>query len=589
MRSFLKFFLAAFVALVIFSVVAFLLLMGAIGVASSPKKVVVPANSVLVLETSQTYKEQHVSANPINNYIGRADGAAAGLYDAVRLIQHAAYDDNIKGIYIKVDGNGSGFATNEELRNALAAFKKTDKFVYAYGEVMSQHAYYLASVADKIYLNPKGGLEFSGFAVQYMYLKGLLEKLEIEPQIFYDGKFKSATEPLRETQMTEANRVQTTAFLSQLYGHYLQGVSEQRKVDTASLHRYANDGLIQEPSDALHYKLVDGLKYDDQVLDELRKKLNIDGKDDKVNFVSLNEYDKATDISTTGDNKIALIYAQGDIVSGNTEDDDKISSGAYIKMIRNAREDDDIKAIVFRVNSGGGSALASEVIWRELSLAKKVKPVVVSMGDYAASGGYYISCMADSIFAQPNTLTGSIGVFAVLPNLGGFFKNKLGVTFDGVKTAQYADLGTMSRPMNDAEKHLMQQGVDSTYASFKSRVVAGRKLSGAVVDSIAQGRVWSGEDAKRIGLVDRIGGIQDAIACAARLSHAGTYQLEEYPDVKNQLGKILKLLGMNDDETSTRLLKKELGDHYEMYIRVKRLKEMSGQVEARMPFDLLFQ
>ncbi|HEY0273812.1 MAG TPA: signal peptide peptidase SppA [Chitinophaga sp.] len=588
MRSFLKFFLASFVALLVFSGFAFIFLLVIVGALSAPKKVVIPANAVLVIQTSQTYKEQHVSSNPLDHYIGR-DGGATGLYDAVRLIRHAAYDDKVKGIYIKVDGNSSGFATNEELRDALAAFKKTNKFVYAYGEVMSQHGYYLASVADKIYLNPKGGLEFSGFAVQYMYLKGLLEKLEIEPQIFYDGKFKSATEPLRETQMTEANRVQTSVFLSQLYGHYLTGVSDQRKIDTASLHRYANEGLIQEPSDALRYKLVDGLKYDDQVLDELRKKLNIDGKDDEVNFISLNEYDKATDLKTTGDSKIAVIYAQGDIVSGNADDDDKISSGAYLKMIRKAREDDDIKAIVFRVNSGGGSALASEVIWRELTLAKKVKPVVVSMGDYAASGGYYISCMADSIFAQPNTLTGSIGVFAVLPNLGGFFKNKLGITFDGVKTAQYADLGTMSRPMNDAEKHLMQQGVDSTYASFKARVVAGRKLDGAVVDSIAQGRVWSGEEAKRIGLVDRIGGIDDAIKCAAKLAHAGTYELREYPEVKDPFTKLLKRFDAGDDETSARLLKKELGDSYELYVRVKRLKEMSGQVEARMPFDLLFK
>lgn len=586
MRNFLKIFLASFVALLVFSGLAFIFLLILIGAATAPKKTVIGANAVLVLETSQSYKEQHVTGNPLNSYIGRSDDAAAGLYDAVRLIRHAAYDDKIKGIYIKVDGNASGFATNEELRNALLEFKKTNKFIYAYGEVMSQHAYYLASVADKIYLNPKGGLEFSGFAVQYMYLKGLLDKLQIEPQIFYDGKFKSATEPLRETQMTAANRIQTSTFLSQLYGHYLEGIGKRRNIDTATLHQYANDGLIQESADALRYKLVDGLKYDDQVMDELRKKLSLDGKDDQVNFVSLNQYDKATDISATGDSKIALIYAQGDIVGGNSDDDGKISSGAYLKMIRKAREDDDIKAIVFRVNSGGGSALASEVIWRELTLAKKVKPVVVSMGDYAASGGYYISCMADSIFAQPNTLTGSIGVFTVLPNLGGFFKDKLGITFDGVKTAQYADLGTMSRPMTDGEKRIMQQGVDSTYSAFKSRVVAGRKLAGPVVDSIAQGRVWSGEDAKRIGLVDRIGGIEDAIKCAAKLAHAGTYELQEYPSVKDPFSRLLSHFG--DDEASTRLIKKELGEHYDMYMRIKHLKEMSGQVEAKMPFDLLF-
>ena len=368
-----------------------------------------------------------------------------------------------------------------------------------------------------------------------------------------------------------------------MYSNFLYNIGQSRKIDTATLHQYANDGAIQSADDAARLKLVDGLRYDDQVMDEIKTRLSLSGTD-KVNFVTLSNYQTANEHRfRDNDAKIALIYAQGNIVGGDSEKESVISSDRYIKLIREARQDKDIKAIVFRVNSPGGSALASESIWRELTLAKKDKPVIVSMGDYAASGGYYISCMADTIFAEPNTLTGSIGVFAVIPNLGNFFKNKLGVTFDGVKTAQYADLGTASRPMTDAEKHFIQNGVDSTYSVFKTRVVNGRKLSGAVVDSIAQGRVWSGVQAKELGLVDRIGGIQDAIACAARMVHAGSFKVKEYPEPEGGLEKVVRSLG-GDMQSS--MVKKELGENYALYEQVKRIKEMNGQIQARIPFDI---
>lgn len=582
MRSFLKIFLATLLAFIVFAVIGVIVLMVMIGKAVSPEKVVISPNAVLVLETSQPYNEQKLS-NPLNSLLRGQANEVPGLYDVVRILEHAAEDDNIKGIYLKTDGNPNGFATSEELRRALLTFKKSGKFVYAYGEGMSQQAYYLASAADKVFLHPQGGLDFAGFSSTIMFLKGTLEKLEIHPEIFYDGKFKSATEPLRETQMTEANRIQTSAYLGQLYGNYLTNIGKSRKLDTATLHRYANEGLIQNPQDAFTYKLVDGLKYDDQVMEALRSRIGLE-KDADINFVSLTKYESAADYkSTSGDSKIAVLYAQGNIVGGDGSDDVTISSEQYIKEIRKLRLDKSIKAIVFRVNSPGGSALASETIWRELVLAKKAKPVIVSMGDYAASGGYYISCMADSIFAEPNTLTGSIGVFGVMMNLQSFFKNKLGVTFDGVKTGQYADLGSSTRPMTDIERKFVQKGVDSIYATFKSRVVAGRKLSQSVVDSIAQGRVWSGVQAKSLGLVDRLGGINDAIACAAKMAKISSYRLREYPEVKQPLEKLLKSIG---GETSETMVKKELGANYTIYQQIKRLQLMNGEVQARLPFDV---
>ncbi|MFB6454879.1 signal peptide peptidase SppA [Chitinophaga sp. Hz27] len=580
---FFKVFLASLLAFFVFTAIGIITLMVMIGKAITPEKVTVAPNSVLVLETSQGYEEQQ-QINPLGQYLGE-DGTVPGLFQTVRLIENATDDDNIKGIYLKVNGNGNGFATNEELRQALTRFKKSGKFVYAYGEVMGQQDYYLASAADKVYLNPKGGIDFNGFSSQIMFLKGTLDRLEIKPEIFYCGKFKSATEPLRETQMTEANRAQTTQFLGELYGTFLTDIGANRKLDTATLHGYANQALIQEPDDALKYKLVDGLKYDDEVQAELRSKLNINA-DTKISYVSLSKYNDATTLDDgSGDSRIALIYAEGDIVSGDSERDRTIASDNYIRDIRKAREDKKVKAVVFRVNSGGGSALASEIIWRELSLTKKVKPVIVSMGDYAASGGYYISCMADSIFAQPNTLTGSIGVFGVMFNLQDFFNHKLGVTFDGVKTAEYADLGTMGRPMTDAEKRLIQNGVDSTYATFKSRVVAGRKLAPAIVDSIAQGHVWSGVQAVKLGLVDRLGGINDALSSAAKVAKLSSYQLVEYPEVKPSISKVLRSMG---NKVSTSMVKKELGESYDIYQQIKDVKALHGQVQAKMPFEYKF-
>ncbi|QEH43100.1 signal peptide peptidase SppA [Chitinophaga sp. XS-30] len=583
MRSFLKFFFASFVALIVFSIIGFFFMLMMIARMTTADKVVIGTNAVLVVDISQTFNEQRTN-DPLLGYFSGAPGQVPGLYDAVRLIKKAGKDDNIKGIYLKTDGNGNGYASSEELYKALLEFRESKKFVYAYAEGMPQGAYSIAVAADKIYLNPKGSIDFSGYSLTMMYFKGTLEKLDIQPQIFYNGKFKSATEPLRETKMTEANRIQTTAFLNELYGNFLQKVSRARGIDTAMLHQYANEGNIQFPEDALQYKLVDGLKYDDQVMDEIKRSLNLKN-DEKVNFVSLSRYNKAEGFSDTRGN-LALIYAQGDIIDGSSPNGDMIASEDYIKIIREARQDKDIRAIVLRVNSPGGSALASEGIWRELTLARKSKPVIVSMGNYAASGGYYISCMADSVFAEPTTLTGSIGVFAVLPNMQGFFNNKLGITFDNVKTGQYADLGAAYRPLTDKEKTIIQRMVDSIYVTFKDRVMDGRKLSAAVVDSISQGRVWTGLQAQRLGLVDRLGGISDAVACASRMANLPETNIVAYPKPVHPYEKILKTLG---GEIRSSMVKEELGEHYRFYQVLKTLKRMTNGVQARLPGDFIIQ
>ncbi|WP_276500596.1 signal peptide peptidase SppA [Terrimonas pollutisoli] len=578
MRSFFKIFFASLLALIIFSLLVVFFLITIAGSITAKDKPRVEAKSVLVLDLSQHYAEQE-KQNPLS-VISSEQRNVPGLYDVLRLINRAKTDKNISGIYVIANNNPNGFAASEELRNALKDFKSSNKFLLAHGDVITQKAYGVASVADKIYISPQGYLEWSGYNVDYVFLKGTLQKLEIEPQIFYAGKFKSATEPFRADQMTPENELQTSVWLNDLYSDFLLKTAEVRKIDTAILHQLANDAKIQNATDAANYKLVDGVKYDDQVKDEIKNKLGVD-KYERLNFITINSYFAARDISSGSGEKIALIYAEGDIVDGKS--DEGISAEHYRTLIRKARLDRTIKAIVFRVNSGGGSSMASETIWRELSLAKQEKPVVVSFGDVAASGGYYISCAADSIFALSTTITGSIGVFGIIPNMQAFFKNKLGVTFDGVKTAPYADAGNIYRPMNEKEKQLVQANVNMIYAQFKQRVADGRKKDTAYIDSIAQGRVWTGLRAKDIGLIDRFGGIEDAIQSAASMAKLKEYRIREYPEPKNIFDQ---LFGKADPMNYADKMKSELGEeNYKIYQEMKRVKEMSNTVQARLPFQ----
>ena len=584
MRGFFKTFFAALLALVVFVLIAVFVLAGIVGGLLSPGKPEIGSKAVLMVDLGQSFKEQ-TQDNPLSGLSSDDQYDVPGLYDVIRLLQHAKEDSAIKGIYIKCNSNPNGFASNEEIRHALVDFKKSGKFVYAYGDMISQKAYYVAAVADKIYCNPKGDVEWKGFATQMMFLKGTLQKLEIEPQIFYAGKFKSATEPLREEKMTEANRLQLTELLGDFYNRLLLSTSQTRGIDTVILRKCANEQLIRRAQDAYDYKLVDGLRYDDEVKDELRTKLNVD-KHAYLNFVPLGKYAKAVNYKRSGKDKISLIYAEGDVVDGKGERAE-IGSETYRWLIRKARFDKDVKAIVLRVNSGGGSSLASENIWRELTLARKEKPVVVSFGDVAASGAYYLSCNADSIFALPGTITGSIGVFAVIPNMQSFFKNKLGITFDGVKTAPGADMLSVARPLNPSERSYIQNEIDTIYHDFKTRVSDGRKKPIEYIDSIAQGRVWSGTLGLSLGLVDRIGTLQEAIDCAARMAKTSDYRLVESPEPK---GFFDRLISGYKKSAGMKAVKEEIGEEgYRTYTMLKKVKAMVGVTEARLPFDLVIE
>ncbi len=579
MRSFFKIFFASFLAFAVFIIISVLILAGMVNAFASKDKPEVAGKSILTINLKQHYKEQ-MENDPVARLTNQ-EGNAPGLYDVIRLIQHAKNDKKISGIYLVADGNGNGLASCNEIRNALLDFKTSKKFIVAHGDMISQGAYFIASVADKIYLNPAGDMDWKGFSVELAFLKGTLDRLEIQPQVFYAGKFKSATEPFRTDKMTPENKLQTTVWLNNLYHYYLLKISEARRMDTASLYRLATSGSVQTPQDAYQYHLVDGLKYDDEVKDDFKKRTGI-GKNDKLNLISLNKYEEAVDYKTTGKDRIAVIYAEGTIVDGNGTNEN-IGGDRFRKIIRKARMDKAVKAIVLRINSGGGSALASENIWRELSLAKRDKPVVVSFGDVAASGGYYIGCAADSIFTSPNTITGSIGVFSLVPNMQSFFKSKLGVTFDGVKTAEYADAGAIYRPLTDTEKAFMQKMVDRIYIQFKQRVAQGRKKDMAYIDSIAQGRVWSGTDAIRVGLADKAGSMQDAVNCAARLAKTSNYRLREYPEEAGFLERLLKKNSQTDPEAK---IKEQIGaENYSIFQELVRIRQMCGVVQARLPFE----
>jgi protease IV len=581
MRSFFKIFLASFLALVVFVFVLFFFSVGFISNLNFSSTVEIGSKGVLVLDLSESFSEK-TAADPLAA-ISDSRYNMPGVFNVIRLIRYAKTDSAIKGIYIKAGGNGSGLGTSEEIRNALLDFKKSGKFIFAYGDIIPFKAYYACNVADKIYCNPKGGVEWKGFTISMPYLKGSLDKLEIQPEIFYAGKFKSATEPLRAYKMSDANRLQLTELLGDVFNHILDQTSVSRGQDSSVLRRCVDEQLIQTASDAVKYKLVDGLKYNDEVMQEIAGKIKASSIS-SINFIPLGKYFESVKLkyNGTGTTRIAMIYAEGDIVGGKNSQKE-IGQDIYRQIIRKARLDDDVKAIVFRINSGGGSALVSENLWRELTLAKADKPVVISFGDVAASGGYYLSCNADSIFADPMTITGSIGVFSMLFNTEAFFKNKLGVTFDGVHTAKQPDAITMYQPMTDMQKRFIQNDVDSIYHDFTSRVAEGRNRDIAYVDSIGQGRVWSGEKALQLGLVDRIGGVQDALDCAARMAKLKSYRLREYPEPENFIDLLLNSYAQS---VKMKTVQEDLGEQgAKWYKTMSSYQSMSGVPQARLPFE----
>ncbi|RYY35851.1 MAG: signal peptide peptidase SppA [Sphingobacteriaceae bacterium] len=596
MKQFFKFVLATVVGIILTSVIMMILTFAIIGgiISSAEKTVVVDANSILTIQFKQPITERTPN-DPLAELglFGLGKNKVIGLDDILANIKKAKTDDNIKGIFLNQSYLESGQATTEEIRNALIDFKKSKKFIVAYAEVYTQSFYYLASVADKVYLNPNGYFDLSGFNSEVTFFKGTLDKLGIEAQVIKVGTYKSAVEPFILTEMSAANKLQVSSYLNSMYNHFLAGISKTRGVNRDSLYSYADKLKIQYPQDALKYKLVDGLKYKDEVLNDLKKRTETD-LDDDLNSVSITDYIHSSGKNATDDNdevegssseRIAIIYANGEIISGEG-DNETIGSEKISKALRKVRLDKKVKAVVLRVNSPGGSSLASDVIWREVALTKKAKPVIVSMGDVAASGGYYISAAADSIFAQPNTITGSIGIFAVLPNMQKFFNDKLGLTFDNVKTGSYADLGDASRPLTPAERGILQNQVNRGYSIFTKVVADGRKKTQAYVDSIGQGRVWTGEQALKIGLVDRLGNIDDAVKSAAKMAKLKSYKLVSYPEQESMWGELGSGMSAKIKES---MLKSELGDKYTYYQQVKSLESIMRVPQARLPFNVVIK
>ncbi|WP_161971174.1 signal peptide peptidase SppA [Edaphocola flava] len=590
MKGFWKYFLASLLAIVVSGILLIFIFFGFMGAlassVTSSQVAVIKSNSILEIDLSKPISEIP-QANILSAITGGAPAAEVGLFEVLSAIEMAKTDEHIKGIFLKAGGNSNGWATSQQLRKALESFKSSGKFIYAYADGITQKAYYVASVADSVFINPVGNVELKGLSTNIMFYKGLLDKLEVQPEIFYCGKFKSATEPLRAYKMTDENRTQISAYQNDLWAEMVGVVVQHTGMDSTTVDSLVNAGAIQTSADAIQYKLADGLKYQDEVEQLLKAKSGIDA-DKELNFASLSDY-KSRLSQKPSSNHIALLIAEGSIIDGKAgaNSGSVIASDDFIKEIRRVRDDESIKAVVLRVNSPGGSALASENILRELQLLKAKKKLVTSMGDYAASGGYYIACQSDSVFAMPNTITGSIGVFGVMMNTEKLFNNKLGITFDVEKTAPMADMGDMNRPFTERERQIIQHGVDTIYSTFKSRVAAGRKLDIAYVDSVGQGRVWTGKAALNLHLVDGLGGMDRAIKAAASLAGISEYRVVTFPKPTSDIERLLKMVNGKDANSALltkQLVQNELGFSFDAYQQFKLLMNNRNQVWMMLPF-----
>ncbi len=588
MKSFLKYVLASMVGFFLIGIVLFFLFVGTIASIASfseekPKEI--EPNSILYLDFNQPIVDKKVD-NPFANFNfsdpeGSLKNQPIQFFDFIRHIHKAKNDTNIKGIYIELKNLKVGLANLGEIREALKDFKTSGKFIIIHGNVYSQLGYYLATVANKIYLTPEGDVNFYGLNGQGMFFKGLLGKLNIEPEVIRHGKFKSAVEPFILDKMSKSNYLQTKTYVSSIWNNILYEISKARHISVDSLNSLADAFAINGAENALKYNFVDGLKYHDEVIAELKDSLSLKPQDD-LTEISMSDYVKSPLNIEIAKDKIAIVYASGEIKMGKG-DDKTIGSESLSKQIRKARQDSSVKAVVLRVNSPGGSALASEIIWREIILTKRVKPVIVSMGDVTASGGYYISCPADYIIANKTTITGSIGVFGLLWNAQKFFNDKLGITFDGYKTNDHADLGSIYRPMTATEKALMQNMVEKTYHTFISHVADGRGMTIADVDSIGQGRVWTGDNAKGIHLIDEYGGLEKALAVAAKKAGLKKYQIIEFPKAANFWESLLDI-----ETTRTKILDSYTDNLYSQFKEMKSLTQRQG-IMALMPFTIKFE
>ena len=580
--------LATLVGLFLFFGLLFLLILS-IGIAASTADRIQPIseNAVLRLDLNRPVEERTVDDPLAQIPVFALADLPVGLIELKQAIKAAKEDEKVEGIYLDAGLIAAGYATIEEIRNALIDFKESGKFVIAYSEIFTEAGYYLASVAHEIYMTPDYGLfELNGLSAGTTFFKGTLDKLEIEPQIFRVGEFKSAIEPFTRRDMSEESRLQTASYVNSIYDTYLENVSSARNIPVDELRIISDSMKVQSTDDAVTYKLITQLSYYDQVLVNIREKIGLE-EEEKINFVSLGRYRRSLDPDNDGysENRVAVIVASG-IIMGGEGDNDVIGSEKFAKEIRKARLDDKVKAVVLRINSGGGSALASDVIRREVALTSEVKPIIASMSDVAASGGYAIAMSCDTIVAHPNTLTGSIGVFMLSFNLQKFLDSKLGITIDRVNTGEFSDILSQTKPATEQESLIIQRSVNEAYDHFITQAARDRNIPLEEMKKIAEGRVWSGIEAKNANLVDVLGGLDDAIDIAVTsASIEEDYRIRYYPEQKTWFEELLSSL---ETDVKARALKQQLGTFYPYVHYLKELQQMQG-VQARMPFEIVIE
>ena len=591
MKSFIKYTMATvvgiFLTMTLFTIISIISLAGMM--ATEGMSAPIKEKSILRLDLSGTLAERSDS-NPFAALMGE-ENTALSLEDALLALDKAAKNENIIGVYLEGGAMGANPGMAQELRQALVEFKESGKWVVAYGDSYGKTAYYLSSVADSVLLNPEGNVDFGGMASQIMFYKDVMEKIGVKMQVFKVGTYKSAVEPFICTEMSPANREQVTSYLFSIWTNMLKDVAASRNMEVGKLNSLADSlTMISEASVALNGGLVDKLCYMDEVKAILREKSGLEDEDDDLVFASVADVAKSETLDEKVDEQVAVYYAYGEIVQSqgtglSMSQEHQIVGEKMIKDLQDLREDDDVKAVVIRVNSPGGSAFASEQIWREVCLLKEKKPVVVSMGGMAASGGYYISCAANRIFAEPTTLTGSIGIFGMIPDVSELMTEKIGLKFDVVKTNEMSDIGTMARPFNEAESAQMQKMINRGYDLFTKRVADGRGMAQDSVKLIAEGRVWTGEQGLNIGLVDELGNLDDAVAHAAELAKVEKFRAVGYPAPDNPFEQLLNQTkgGYLDSE-----LRELLGEGYAVYSLVRNVKD-ADRIQARMPFEMNIQ
>ncbi|NMC37668.1 MAG: signal peptide peptidase SppA [Bacteroidales bacterium] len=584
MKDFLKYTLATITGIFLASILLFIIMLASISamVSAGNKQASISDNSILVLKAGVSIPDRGDS-NPLSGFdiVNMTITQAPGLNDILRNIKKASSDEKIKGILIENGMAPSGWATVEEIRHALEEFRASGKFVIAYSDyLLTQEGYYLSTSADKIYINPISSLDFKGLSGEVMFYKDALQKLGVDVQVTRHGKFKGAVEPFILDELSKENEEQIRTYVGSIWNHVVENISKARGLTPQKINELADNLAGYLPTSAQESGLVDGLIYRDALIDTLKIRSGLT-TDDKIMLVPMTKYTKVPDPNkmVSARNKISVIYASGTIVMGKGTQEN-IGGNVYGDLIRKERKDSAVKAIVLRVNSPGGNAIASEIIWKELELAAKVKPVIISMGNYAASGGYYISASGTKIFANPTTITGSIGVFGLLPNAGKLLDQKLGISTETVNTNKNSDFPSFFRPMNEYEKVMMQSSVDKIYSDFVSRVSSGRSMSYEAVDSIGQGRVWSGADAVGIRLVDAMAGLTASIDSAAALAGVDKYSIKELPVQEEPYARLISQLS---GDVKLRILKKELGESFRFLDELRAIKELSG-IQARMPY-----